>query len=370
MKAKVCHITTVHPPFDVRIFHKECKTLAKAGYEVYLIAQHDKEEIVDGVHIIPIPKAKNRMQRITLLSIKALRNALKLKAEVYHFHDPELIFVGLTLKLFGKKVIYDVHENVPKDILAKEWIRNLFIKKAIAITFDKIERFAGKFFDEIVVAWPEIAVRFPNNKTILVSNLPDLSLTKNSQAVIVKKTKPIVIYAGGLNKFRGIKELIEAIGLLKGKVELWLLGNWQEGGYQRECESLTGWEYTRYLGYKGLKEVYSYMKSADVGVVNFLPMPHNIKSLPNKPFEYMACDLPVIMSNFTYWMEIFKDCAVFCNPKDPKDIADKINYLLEHPEKANELKQNSKEFLKKYNWEEESKKLLPIYEELVNEYSK
>ncbi|MGC8982027.1 MAG: glycosyltransferase family 1 protein, partial [Minisyncoccia bacterium] len=91
MKAKVCHITTVHSPFDVRIFHKECKTLAKSGYEVYLIAQHDKEEIVDGIHLIPLPIVRSRIRRMIYLPIRALKEALKLKANIYHFHDPELI---------------------------------------------------------------------------------------------------------------------------------------------------------------------------------------------------------------------------------------------------------------------------------------
>ena len=100
----VCLLTSVHSAFDDRIFHKEAKTLAKRGYKVVLIAQHDKEETVAGVRIIPLPKPKNRFERMTKVTWRLFIFALKEKASVYHFHDPELILIGLTLKLLGKKV--------------------------------------------------------------------------------------------------------------------------------------------------------------------------------------------------------------------------------------------------------------------------
>jgi len=115
---KVCHISIVHSVFDTRIFYKECKTLAKAGYIVYLIATHDRDEIIDGVHIIPLSEKKERFYRFFIKDWLALSKAIKVNADIYHFHDPELIFVGLILKILGKKVIYDVHEDYPEIVRA------------------------------------------------------------------------------------------------------------------------------------------------------------------------------------------------------------------------------------------------------------
>ena len=114
---KVCVMTSIHPPFDPRIFHKEAQTLVQAGYEVVLIAPYDKESAsVDGVHIMGLPRYKRRFYR-PLNWWRILRTALRQKADVYHFHDPELLPVGILLKLTTRAcVVYDVHENHPRKI--------------------------------------------------------------------------------------------------------------------------------------------------------------------------------------------------------------------------------------------------------------
>jgi len=367
MLAKVCILTTVHQPFDTRIFHKEAKSLVEAGYNVTLIAQHSKNEIVDGVKIIALPKSRNRFMRIFGLTWRVFYLGLCQRADIYHFHDPELIFIGVLLKLLGKKVIYDVHEDVPKQIMNKNWLGNKQIRMFVAFIMNIVEQIGGLLFNKIVVATPDIAKRFPENKTVILRNFPILELIDNTVPANCKKNKPIIIYAGGLTKVRGIKEIVQAMEYISvgERAELWLLGKWESKKFRYECENLKGYDNTKYLGFISLNEVFQYMKIADIGLCLLHPIKNYITGLPVKAFEYMACSLPIIMSDFYYWQEIFGECALFAKPYDPKDIADKILYLLDNPDIIKKMRKKGRKLvIDKYSWEMESKKLLDIYKTL------
>lgn len=363
---KICHLTSGHFPFDDRIFHKEAKTLVKAGYNAVVIAQHSKDEVVDGVRIVHLPESKNRFECMTKVVWKLFRLALKEKADIYHFHDPLLIPVGIVLKLLGKKVVYDVHEDYSKQILYKEWVGKGYVRKVVAFITNMIEQAGVFLFNGIAAATPDIAKKFNPTKTILLRNLPVLGLINDANRLEIQKERPIIIYAGGLSGTRGIKKIVQAMVLVADRGELWLLGKWESEGFKKECEGLKGWNHTEYLGFVPLGEVYKYIKVADVGISVLYPIKNYITSLPIKAFEYMACSLPIVMSNFPYWQDIFGECALFADPYNPKDIADKILYLLDNPDKARQLGERGKQLTKeKYNWETESKKLLELYEKLL-----
>ncbi len=361
---KVCILTSVHSPFDDRIFHKEAKSLEQAGYDVVLIAPHNEEETIDGIKIVPLPQNKNRFERMIKLLWKSFRLALKQQANIYHFHDPELIPVGLLLKICtNAKVIYDVHEDYPKQILTKDWLGGYVIRKIVSLSFDLLEQFSVNFFDHIISATPSIGEKFSESKTIILKNLPILSLIDRNRPNNTRKGKPVIIYSGGLSKIRGTKEIIQAMEFVKDRAELWLLGNWESNVFEKECEGLEGWKYTKYLGFVPLKDVYSFMKVADIGISILYPIKNYVTSLPIKSFEYMACSLPMVMSNFPYWENMFGECTIFVDPYGPQDIAEKILYLLDNPDKAKELGKKGKELIReKYSWEKESQKLISLYE--------
>ena len=364
MNNKICHISTVHSVFDTRVLYRECKSLAEAGNKVYLVIQHDKDETIMGVNIRVIKKSKNRFVRIFLSIFRALKTALKTKSQAYHFHDPELLPVGIFLRLLGKKVIYDVHENVPAQIMNKNWLGIKFFRILAAGVFFLFEKFAVLFCHKVISAEPELAKRFPKRKTVTVRNLPLYEFITKIEKSDIAKEKTTLIYAGGLSRVRGIKEIIISTEFTKNPVELWILGKWESKSYEEECRGLSGWKNTQYLGYVLPEQVYAYMKAADIGLCMLYPIKNHVKSIPIKSFEYAACGLPQIISNFPYFEEYFKEIADFADPFSPEDIAKKIDTAIENKMNNPHKLYLNKIIESKFSWEIEKNVLLNTYNEL------
>lgn len=374
MPVRVCILTTVHQPFDTRIFHKEAKTLVKAGYDVTLIAQHSKNEMVDGVKIIALPKPKNRFFRIFFLTRRAYEHALKQKADIYHFHDPELLpwMVKLKRKI-GAKVIYDVHEDYPNDILSKLWIPR-FSRATIANYFNQYEKKQAKGLSFVIVAWPKIKEKFKKagvDNVKIINNYPILDYfgqIANKIDIDPEQKEIKLIYVGGLTSIRGIKEIIKSLGFIKNKkAKLIIVGKFQEERLKEKLKTMTEWQKVIFKGWLSQKEAYKEMQSANIGLICFLPAPNHMYSIPNKLFEYMAAGIPVVASDFYLLRKVVEgnDCGICVNPQNPKEIAKAINYLIEHPEEAKKMGENGRDVvLNKYNWQCESKRLLDIYKNL------
>ncbi|MFC1694000.1 glycosyltransferase, partial [Candidatus Latescibacterota bacterium] len=216
---KICHITSVHIPFDTRIFYKECKSLKMAGYDVHLIAKNDKDEVIDGIHIHSVPERKSKLKRMMFTTWNVYQKALKIDAVVYHIHDPELIPFGLLLKLHGKKVIYDIHEDYPDYIQHKQYIPYLF-RKSIALSTGKIENTFTKFFDVIITVAPKVTSRFEklNKFTYEICNFPFLNeFSEGYMKKSWESRSDSVTYVGSITIDRSIKEMIEACGIVQKK---------------------------------------------------------------------------------------------------------------------------------------------------------
>ena len=370
MSKKVCILTSVHPKEDTRIFIKQALSLKNAGYNVILIAQNNKKEVKEGIKIIPLTEPKNRFERIFKLNWKLYKKALKVDADIYHFHDPELIFIGLLLKLKGKKVIYDVHEDVPEQILSKSWIWKP-IRKLISIFMKKTEKLADKYLDGIVSATPNIDDKFNNKNSIIVQNFPLLDELTSSKLKFDKEEN-IVTYVGGISEARGIKKMIEAISLIPDKYEskFILAGSFSSKKLKKEVVNLNGWNKVEFQGWVKRKKIKEDFLRSKAGLVVLQPLDRYKVSFPIKMFEYMSAGLPVVASNFSLWKEIIieNNCGIVVNPENPKEIAGAIKYIFDNSQKAKIMGENARKAVEeKYNWKNEEEKLIKIYRKILDD---
>jgi len=366
---KIVHFTTAHPPFDVRVFHKECGTLAAAGHEVVLIAPHTHDERVGGVQLRAIRRAGSRLQRMTAAVRDAFRRAVHEDADVYHFHDPELIPVALLLKLRGKRVVYDVHEDLPRTIAYKPWIAPALRYPLIAGA-EVIEWVASVAMDGIVAATPAIARRFARRRVEIVQNFPLEREMVAPGARPFSERPRLAAYIGAVSEHRGIHEMVRAFELLSadGPTRLSISGGFASAHLKERMEQEVGWKCVDYTPWRSRSELAALLATARLGLVIFHPVPNHVEAQPNKLFEYMAAGLPVVASDFPLWREIVGGarCGLLVDPLDPEAIARAVRWLMDHPEEAEEMGRRGQQAVETlYSWSIEGEKLVEFYARLV-----
>lgn len=365
--AKVAHLTSVHPPFDTRIFLKECYSLARSGRDVSLVACHTHDETVNGVKVAAINRASGRLARMVFTSASVLRRAIETGAKIFHFHDPELIPVGIILKVLGKKVIYDAHEDLPKQIEAKEWLPPI-ARRPTAFAASLLGKLAGMTFDHIVAATPSIAENFPARKTTIVQNFPLIEEFTEDEPRRFTLRPSHVAYIGGISSARSAQEMVEAIGLVNDRAaRLKLAGRLESQQLAGDLKTLPGWERTDYLGVLDRAQVSDLLAQSRVGLVTLKPTPNHLMSNPVKMFEYMAAGVPVVASDFPHWRSIIAEtgAGLLVDPAKPSEIANAINWVLSNEDAAAEMGERGRRaVLDRYNWKVEEKKLVGVYDGL------
>jgi len=363
---KIIHISSVHRTFDNRIFFRECKSLYDAGYEVYLITPYEKTAIVDGVKIIGINKPKNRFYRMIFTSGSAIKAALKIRPAIYHIHDPELLPWGFLLSVIGKKVIFDMHENLAASICNKNYLP-IYLRKFLSKSFYFIEKLLIRKLNIIYAEKSYYEGNRHNNPPVVILNMP-----KINETIHVKEPKKKIFtagYIGGVIEERGSLVTLKALEIIKDRgltVGFECVGPCDTKhmkeihAYRMEAHL----NYIKYYGFIKATDGFRIMSCCHVGLALLEPIPNYLNSYPSKLFEYMTLGLPVILSDFPLYRTIVKDenCALLVNPTDPHAIADAIQFLMDNPEKAKYMGENGRRLvMKRYNWDNEFKKLLSFY---------
>ncbi|MGK2741206.1 glycosyltransferase [Tepidicaulis sp. LMO-SS28] len=366
---RIVHLSTAHPLYDVRIYAKEAVSAASHDCKVHVIAvdaAKAPDNLVDEIETVSLKPIKNRFARMAVMPIVAWCKALSIKADIYQFHDPELLPLGVVLSLCGYRIIYDVHENVPEDILTKNYLP-WWIRRWASVLFDYFEKWSAKKLSGVVVATEDISARFSGCELVAtVFNYPRIEEERGGGSQLGRKN---VVYGGVISEQRGIYSMLEAT----------LSKKWPEGQYLELAGSVSdvllsqlrkhrGWCNVKYHGALSQKEYFSLLASSRVGLCVFLPGPNHDESRPNKIFEYMAFGLPVVVSDFPLWKTIIRDskAGICIAPTDPTSIASAVSQLIDDPYLCENMGNAGRAMVQRnYDWRSQEAKLLELYEKIV-----
>ena len=372
----VCHITTVHQPFDTRIFHKECVSLARAGYDVHLVACHDRDEVVDGVRIHALPRPPGRLRRMLCWPWRAVAVArgIRPRPAVYHIHDPELLPAAQALRLGGERVIFDVHENIAADILYKPyWSPG--VRRAVSWAYRQAERLLTAGLPTVHVL-AEIARTYCGRR-VVVRNLPLRRQIDESTAEAAGPPphRHRLVYLGVVSTERGAGTMLEVMRRLLGRgvdCELVVVGPVHEAHLaerltdEAASDDLAGRVILR--GALPYPAAMAEVKAADLGLCLFHPVPNNLTSLPNKLLEYLSMGTAVVASDFECWRPYVRGTGggIQVDPLDPVQIADGIEDLLRRPRQVRRMGELGRAAVReRLCWEVEQEKLLALYRSLA-----
>lgn len=366
---KIAHLTSAHPRDDIRVFLKECRSLAENGHQVVLVVADGRGgEVRGGVTISDVGRSTGRLDRMFKATRRVLRKAVALDADIYHLHDPELLPVGLRLKRRGKKVVFDAHEDVPKQILGKHYLHP-WVRRILSWGFAHFEHYACKRFDGVVTATPYIRDKFLpiNPRSVDINNFPMIGELES--AVPWNDKADEVCYVGSIAQIRGVKELVRAMESTRTPVRLNLVGCFAEAQVEAEVRAYPGWKRINALGVRDRPGVREVLGRSVAGVVTLHPVPNYLDALPIKMFEYMSAGIPVIASDFDLWKTIVEEskCGLCVDPMDPAAIASAIDYLVSHRDEAEKMGLNGRQaVLSYYNWAREEAKLIEFYDRLLS----
>ena len=363
----IIHFTTVHPRDDSRIRSKELGSLAAAfSGDVALYVQDGLGDELDPRHGYRVVDTGPRLRRIPRMIVggwRMFRAVARARPQVAHFHDPELLPWGVLLRLFGIKVVYDVHEDMPRQVRHNPGLPAI-MQRLLPPFVSLAEWIGARLISGLVAPTQVIVDRFPARKTALVRNFPLLD-ELHAPAPTPMRRRPLEFtYIGSISEVRNIFAMIEAVTHVRPAAQLRLAGEFAVPETGERAMQMPEWSSTRFEGWVSREGVAGILADSRAGLVVLQPVEHEMVTLPIKLFEYMAAGLPVISSDFPVWREIVESagCGLMVDPMNMESIVAAMQWIADHPEEAETMGANGRRAVEeRYNWEQEGNALIAFY---------
>ena len=371
---RVCHITCRHPWNDARIYQRACIGLVQEGLEIHLIATFPGIEPVESGVKHHWLKQRHGWRMRLLSSKEAYKLALNINADIFHFHDPDLLPWMVLLSLRGKKVIYDVHENYTERILSLRFPG--WINRQLAKVWSILELFCMTKYSGIITTTKSMQNLFSgiNIPKVVVSNTPYLAAFVDANLEVVKE--PFTIYTSGIHSDkRNCMQTIEALPYILKKIpeaRLIFAGTYFPDDFENrlnlKAKELGVEMQVKTEGKYSYKDNFSRMAKMEVGCVFYEDNVNNRVTIPNRLFEYMCAGVAVIGESFFEVKKVIEDsqCGVVVNSSDPQSIADGVILLFSDISALRKMQSNAKsKIISTYAYEHELKKMIAFYNSLM-----
>lgn len=361
MNHRIAMVTTVHPHDDVRIYHKEAKTLVEAGWRVEIINPEFEGSDENGIRFRRVTVPSSRIGRM-LNARKAAETALReSRADICILHDPELLPLLATLKNLPIQTVYDAHEDLPAQLYTKPWIPSVLRGIGSSIGQSLLERYLP-YADGVIAATEGIAknVEAMTDMLCVIRNRPtsqDFVLFDIERSRI-KRLPRAVCYAGALSEQRGLQRMIRCCH--QAEATLMLAGKFESEFLQKKVQGMPEYSSVKYLGVLNRQEIAELYAKCNAGLLLLDDTPAYRASEPIKLFEYLCAGLPVIASDFSHWRNIASLKEVSFVKSDSNDeIVSAISNALKYPVEIDveAMRQN-------YGFKNDADKLIKFYQQL------
>ncbi|MCL1897213.1 MAG: glycosyltransferase [Micrococcales bacterium] len=362
---RVVHISSVHQWTDNRIHYREAASLVAMGYQVALIAVDNQLQAPDSGVVVLKTKRLPRWLRPWLGVARAGRLAWRTRADLFHLHDPELVWLIPIFRAMGKKVIYDAHEDFPEQVRDKDYL-GPGLKPLIGLVARLLVAIGGRA-NAVVAATETIARRYNPDRTWVVHNYP-VERLRDAEAPEAPNRPVGLCYIGDLDQVRGGFAMLDALAS-PGFPQGWCLlaAGPMPDHFAVQAKTHQGWAKVDHRGLLPPEQARDLLLQGQVGLLVFQDVAAHREALPNKLFEYLAAGLPVVASDFPLWREILSEPAAgqLVNPADPEAIALAVRRYAQNPDLLAEHAASARQLAKRFNWQSEAKVLGQVYQAVL-----